>query len=160
MTRNRGAQMLGVGIVILALALLVAALRIPGDASYARIGAGVFPALVGVGLIVAGVMFVRAASRGEVAAPAPPVSHAPMIWIVGGLALATALLLRAGFPLAVALLFTMTARGLGSRRWLRSALIGLAIGLVIYAVFSYGLGVSLPAGMFSLVEVRLSLQLD
>lgn len=52
----------------------------------------------------------------------------------------------------------MTARGLGSRHWLRSALIGLAIGLVIYATFSYGLGVSLPAGMFSLEGPRPSLQ--
>ncbi len=84
--------------------------------------------------MVAGVIFVRAASHGEVAAPSPPVSHTPMLWTVGGLALAIALLFRVGFPLAVAL-FTMTARGLGSRHSLRSALIGLAIGLVIYATF-------------------------
>lgn len=83
----------------MALALLIAALRIPGDATYARIGPGAFPALVGIGLMVAGVIFVRAASRGEVAAPSPPVSHTRMLWIVGGLALAIALLFRVGFPL-------------------------------------------------------------
>jgi putative tricarboxylic transport membrane protein len=145
MTPSRGAQALGVGIALVGLVFVVTAFWLPGDETYARVGPGSGPALVGIGLIVAGMVFARAAARGEVPSPPPP-RRTSLAWIVGGFALATACLPRAGFPVAAGLLFAMTARAFGARRWLRGVLIGLALGLAIYALFAYALGVSLPGG--------------
>src|SRR5262245_50247647 len=146
MAQGRGAQVLGAGITMAGVGLVVGSRQISGDASYAGVGPRSFPLLIGVALAVAGVAFVRAASRGEVGAASPPLSRTPVLWIFGALALAIALLPWIGFPPSVALLFALTARGFGSHRWLRGVLIGLVIGLAIYALFSYGLGVSLPGG--------------
>jgi putative tricarboxylic transport membrane protein len=61
--------------------------------------------------------------------------------------LAEALLLeRIGFVLAAGLLFALTARGFGSTAPLRDAAIGLALALIAHLGFTYGLGLTLPAG--------------
>ena len=39
------------------------------------------------------------------------------------------------------------ARGFASRRWLLNAVVGLAVAAFIFAVFNYGLGLQLPAGV-------------
>jgi putative tricarboxylic transport membrane protein len=109
-------------------------------------GPRVFPTLVGIGLSVAGAAFVVDAWRRSAAMATSPERRAPIAWITGGLALATALLAWTGFPPAVALLFAMTARGFDARRWPRNLLIGLILGLAIYVAFARGLGVSLPGG--------------
>ena len=51
-----------------------------------------------------------------------------------------------GFIPAAAVLFLLTAHGLGSHRWLRDLLIGVALSAVAYVLFSKGLGLRLPAG--------------
>jgi putative tricarboxylic transport membrane protein len=45
------------------------------------------------------------------------------------------------------MLFVAVARGFTSRRWLSNALVGLAVSAFIFAVFNYGLGLQLPAGI-------------
>jgi putative tricarboxylic transport membrane protein len=49
-----------------------------------------------------------------------------------------------GFVPATALIFTITARALGSRAWLRDLGIGLAVTSVLYVTFTQLLGLSLP----------------
>jgi putative tricarboxylic transport membrane protein len=65
------------------------------------------------------------------------------------LALATDLLLidSAGFVIASTLLFALVARGFGSRRPARDATVGLALAALVYAAFTHGLGIALPAGV-------------
>ena len=41
----------------------------------------------------------------------------------------------------------LVARGFGSRRWLLNALTGVVLAVLIFAVFNYGLGLTLPAGV-------------
>ena len=52
----------------------------------------------------------------------------------------------AGFVIAAAALFVGVARGFGSRRPLRDALLGLAVALAIFVFFVHLLNVNLPAG--------------
>jgi putative tricarboxylic transport membrane protein len=151
MARSWGALAVGAGVVALGLAILSGVGGIAADASYAGVGPRAFPILVGLGLVPAGIGFLVSAWRGEVTVVDPPRSRAPMGWIGGGLGLATALLPWLGFVLVVAALFAMTARGFGSRRWLRSLLLGFALGVLIYVAFARGLGVSLPGGPLDLL---------
>ncbi len=72
---------------------------------------------------------------------------AAFAWITGGIILYGLLVERAGFLIASTLLFVLVARGFASRRWLLNAVIGLAVAAFIFAVFNYGLGLQLPAGV-------------
>ena len=63
-----------------------------------------------------------------------------------GLVAFVALLNVAGFVAAGTVLFLGTASAFGSRRWLRDALVGLALCAAVYVTFTHGLGVTLPAG--------------
>ena len=65
-----------------------------------------------------------------------------------GLVSFVALLNLAGFVAAGTVLFACTASAFGSRRWLRDALVGLTLCATVYITFTYGLGVSLPPGLF------------
>ena len=58
-----------------------------------------------------------------------------------GLVSFVALLNLAGFVAAGTVLFACTASAFGSRRWLRDALVGLALCATVYVTFTYGLGV-------------------
>jgi len=63
---------------------------------------------------------------------------------VGGLVLHAALIGSIGFIAASTLLMVCVARGYGSRRPLRDALIAFAIAVPIWALFSRVLGIGLP----------------
>ena len=54
---------------------------------------------------------------------------------------------RAGFVIAAATVFWLTARACGSAKAFRDFLIGLAFGLVLYVVFVRGLDLHLPPGI-------------
>lgn len=139
-----GARAVGAAATGLGLFLVIGAQGIEGDSPYAGVGPRAFPAMVGALLAVAGATYLVAAGRGAVPAATPPRRRAPLAWIAGGLAAATVLLAWLGFALSAALLFTLTARGFGSARPVRDALLGLALGAAVYLVFARGLGVSLP----------------
>ena len=65
-----------------------------------------------------------------------------------GLVSFVALLNLAGFVAAGTVLFACSASAFGSRRWRRDALLGITLCATVYVTFTYGLGVSLPAGLF------------
>ena len=144
------------GVVALGLFFLVGAVRIAGEAQYAGVGPRAFPALIGAALVVLGGGLAVAVLRGMVIAPEAgedvdadrAADLRPLGWILAGLVLAVAVLERAGFPLTAAIVFTLTARGFGSRRPGRDALVGLGLAVLTYLVFARGLGVSLPGGPF------------
>ena len=54
----------------------------------------------------------------------------------------------AGFVIASAAMFVLTARAFGSRRAGRDAVIGLVLAAAVHLGFTRGLGVSLPTGIF------------
>jgi len=55
-----------------------------------------------------------------------------------------------GYWIATSLLFIASARTLGSRRLRRDVIIGVALSLVVYLLFTRALGVRLPEGVLGL----------
>lgn len=139
----------GAGVTALGLFFLVGAQTIAGETPYAGVGPRAFPTLIGAALTVLGVAFLIAVRRGMTFPEAGgPVERGTMPWILGGLAAATLAMGPLGFPVAALLLFVLTARGFGSRRWGWNVVLGAVLGVVVYYVFSRALGVSLPGGLF------------
>ena len=140
-----GALAVAAAVCALGLFFLAGVFSIAGDAQYAGVGPRVFPQLIGGALVVLGAalgLTARLRARVE----SEPVRHAALAWIVAGLALAIIIMQPLGFPLAAAVVFAFTARGFGSLRPGRDIVMGVALGALIYVVFSRGLGVSLPGG--------------
>ena len=128
--------------------------RLRGTSS-ARAGEWVFPILVlGSAAFVMIVLILRDHGPAEAghyvrhsATPASqPAIRAPVVRMALGLVSFAALLNLAGFVAAGTMLFVCTASAFGSRRWLRDALVGLALCATVYITFTFGLGVPLPAG--------------
>lgn len=152
---RRAEVVVSAGVLLLGLCATVVALRLPEAGGYSRIGPNFVPKLVAAGLVLLGVwLFAEVltggwrapvaddpAERGEHAFVAPAFA-----WVAAGLVAQMALIHNAGFVLAAGALFACVARGFGSRRWLRDAVIGLLMGLGVFTFFVHFLNVNLPAG--------------
>jgi putative tricarboxylic transport membrane protein len=145
-----GELLLGSALVILGLLLLAGTLSISVAPTYSRVGPRVFPFAVAAGLIVLGALYAWESWKGaETPLDGQPVRLSPVAIFTIGI-LADALLLPViGFILASSLLFLTVTVGFGSRRYLRDAAVGLALSSAAYVLFVYGLGLRLPAGLFT-----------
>ena len=75
------------------------------------------------------------------------ISTQPILRVLGGLAAFIAVIgFGGGFIIATALLFAMTAAAFGRKAFHIDLLIGLALAIVVYLIFSKLLALSLPAG--------------
>lgn len=139
---------LAVAAFLLVLAGLVAwdaATISSGAATYSRIGPEVFPFGIAAGLaVLAGFTAVSAFISGPPERQA--IEPAPILWIVGGLALQIALLPFAGFSIATGAVFAGTARAFGRKRLWLTYPIGVVLALAIWVAFAAGLKLVLPAG--------------
>jgi putative tricarboxylic transport membrane protein len=143
---------LGLAVAAWGVVWLHGAWALPQGATYAVVGPGLFPALVGAGLVVLGALLVLAVARGETFDPQgtedadadrPPSRRA--FWLATAAGVLPILVVRAlGFPIAAALAFALTARAFGSRRLARDLAGGLALGTACWLLFSRLLGLSLP----------------
>jgi len=124
--------------------------------AYSKVGPRVIPYIVGAGLVVVGVWLAYEAFTGRVPLGTTDSEDAdatlPTDWrTVGLLALALLayllLIERAGFIIASAVLFVISAFAMGSRRQVRDIAIGIVMATILYLVFSRGLGLSLPSGV-------------
>jgi putative tricarboxylic transport membrane protein len=125
---------------------IVARLRGAADeTNAARAGTWLFPVLVlGGSAFVLTLLFVeRSPTTRDRRA-----NSAPVVRVALGLVSFVALMNLAGFVAAGTVLFMCTASAFGSRRWLRDALLGITLCATVYITFTYGLGVSLPPGLF------------
>jgi putative tricarboxylic transport membrane protein len=141
-----GGLAVAAALTALGLFFLLGARAIPGEEAYAGVGPRVFPTLIGAGLTAIGAALAVAVGRGREGHASGERDRAPVVWVVSGLVLATLTVERVGFPVAAAVLFALTARAFGSRRLPRDVAAGLALGVVVWLIFSRGLGVSLPGG--------------
>lgn len=152
--RRSGAEVaLSLAVLALGAGVALGTAFLPAQAGYARIGPNFIPAVVAFGLIVAGAFLLVEALGGgwrSMPEPAERTEHAlhrgAFAWISGGLVAHMALMQWAGFVLAGAVLFACVARGFGSARALRDALVGLALALGVFLFFVRVLNVSLPGG--------------
>jgi putative tricarboxylic transport membrane protein len=139
-------------VVVWGLVWLYGALSLPQAATYAVVGPGFFPAAIGAGLVVLGLLLLVAVARGERFEPQeaedtdlnrPPSRTA--FWTTAAAGVVPIFVIRPlGFPVAAALTFALTARAFGSRRILLDLAVGLALGLACWFLFSRLLGLSLP----------------
>lgn len=157
-SRQRGISKLdlsiGLTVVALGIALALGLKGIEFGAGYDRIGPRFFPYVVAIGLIVLGGWFVVSGllrgERREQAAPTPPTAPmhwTPVLYLAASLVLALLLMERAGFVIACSIQFWLVARGFGSRRPVRDAIVGCVLSVVCYEAFANGLGLTLPAGI-------------
>lgn len=150
--RGRGGRIdiaeLVIGLALLALAGVVAfdAQRLEPGSMYG-VGPSVAPMIVAGGLVLLGLATVLAALRRRVAEAEAGIDRTAVIVIVAALAAMIALMsLGGGFIVACTLLFAATAWSFGRRAPLADAAIGFALALVVYAVFTRALTLSLPEG--------------
>ncbi len=124
---------------------------------YAQVGPGVFPVIIGIGLLLAGAGLLAQAIRSQWRVNwidlAPSARSGPSAASQRGLLLvAAALMLNVllfaplGFIAASALLFACVSAALGSTRFILDVVIGISLAATIYVVFTKGLGLQLPAG--------------
>jgi len=152
-SRPKGQIALAAGTLLLGVLILVGSTDLPAGGGYAQVGPGVVPRVVGGVIVFLGALLLREALTGgfrgvdEEAEVHLPMNWAAFAWITAGIIVYGLLVERAGFLIASTLLFMAVARGFASRRWLLNAVIGLAVAAFIFAVFNYGLGLQLPAGV-------------
>lgn len=136
----------------LGIALAVAASQLGAPSGSALIGPRLFPLLIAASLIAVGLALLREAVFGHIAHERGfDLDWAPVGVISLGIVILIVALEYAGWILAAAALFVIVARAFRSSRPLYDIVIGLALSTLAFVVFSYGLGLNLPAG--SLTEL-------
>ncbi len=135
MKAPRGQVAVALGVTAIGVAVLAGSFFLPTGGGYAQVGPGMVPRIVGAFALALGLLLLRECFTGgfrgvDEAAEARPTGPA-------------------GFVLASTLLFVMVARGFASRRWLGNAIVGLVLAVIVFAVFNYGLGLTLPRGPFT-----------
>jgi putative tricarboxylic transport membrane protein len=142
---------IGGGVLVLAVVLGVGIGNIPADAGFAGITPRFYPTAITGLLAFLGVCLVWQSFQGrknqaESAADSaiPPPNWKAAVWVMAALLLSAFLIEKIGFVLSSTLLFVLSARGFGSRRYLRNVALALAICLPIFWLFTLVLKVSLP----------------
>jgi putative tricarboxylic transport membrane protein len=149
----RGQLAVSVGILALGVLILGGAFYLPAGAGYAQVGPGVVPKFVGGGLILLAAGLLREVFTGgyrgvdEEAELHLPMDWVAFAWVSGAIILYGLLVERLGFVIASTLLFMFSARSFGSRRWLLNAIVGMLLASFVFAIFNYGLGLTLPPGI-------------
>ncbi|PYE53241.1 tripartite tricarboxylate transporter TctB family protein [Deinococcus yavapaiensis] len=146
---------LALGVVALGAFFLVETFMIDVNPGYARVGPRFFPLLVSFGLLGVGVILAIGALRGERAQPAAeedadpdaPTNWRSIGWLTLGLVAHMLLLNVLGFVLASTVLFWCAARGFHSTWIVRDLVVAVLLSVVVYVLFTHGLGLTLPPGL-------------
>lgn len=142
----------GLALALIGIGLFLSAQEIEVSPAVVLLGPRLFPSIVALGLILLGALTVASALAGsrevqaEPEVPKPENDWPAFLTALTGPILFLLTVEALGFALAAALLFACVARAFGSRRPLVDLTLGLVIGAAILIVFSYGLGLVLPAG--------------
>jgi len=170
---NRAARcVIGIVIVLAAAGVAAGLPSIDGGGGYSGLSPRFLPGVVAAGLALCGVLllagglrssgpphFEKSVAQGkagpekqtvvelQASASSPDTSFSgwgAVVWMLGGLIIHMLLIRWIGFVAASVLLLTCVARGHGSRRPGRDALVGLLLSLPVWWLFAKGLGLSLP----------------
>ncbi|HEY8605693.1 MAG TPA: tripartite tricarboxylate transporter TctB family protein [Noviherbaspirillum sp.] len=149
---NPGELLMALGLAALGIFVIAGTQDIGGGSAYSQVGPRSFPLVIGAGLVILGAVLAwQAVSGGWRNVPMDEPHEAPdwMAFAIlsGAIILHMAAIAWAGFILASTFLFTLIARGFGSRRLVRDIVIGLVLSTLAYFLFTRGLGLNLPAGL-------------
>ena len=119
----------------------------PASAAKAAVGPGAFPAIIGFGLVAVGVRLLYEAwakRAGPSEIPELDLKAAAL----GAAAFAAMILTLEwlGWVIAGSLMYTAVAWTFGSRKIFKSLALGILLTVCTFAVFDYGLDLSLPLG--------------
>jgi putative tricarboxylic transport membrane protein len=145
-----GETIIAAGVLVLAVVMFWQTMSIPVSPIYAKVGPTVVPMMTAVALGMLGLLLLIDAWQGgwqpeEEKAVTP--DRAALLWITAGLVLNVVLIGPVGFTIASIVLFVCVARGFGSNRIVRDALIGAAFALVAYFGFALTLGINIGSGL-------------
>lgn len=141
------------GVAVIGGLVLAGSFFLPTGGGYAQVGPGVVPRAVGAVILVLGAFLLKEALGGgfngvdEEAELKLPMDWVAFAWVSGGIIAYGLLIEHLGFIFSSTILFTMVARGFNSRRWVVNVVTGLVLGSAVFAMFNYGLGLTLPAGV-------------
>ena len=141
------------GVLAIGAAILWGSFFLPTGGGYAQVGPGVVPRIVGAAILILGAMLAREAFTGgfrdvdEAAEAKMPMDWPAFAWVTAGIIAYGLLVEPLGFIFASVILFVLVARSFNSRRWALNVAVGLVLSSVIFAIFTYGLGLMLPAGI-------------
>ena len=148
-----GQLAVSLGILAIGVLILAGAFYLPAGAGYAQVGPGVVPKFVGGGLIILAIALLRECLTGgyrgvdEEAEKHLPMDWLAFAWVSAGIIAYGLLVESLGFVFSSTLLFVCVSRSFGSRRWLLNAIVGLLLASFVFAIFNYGLGLTLPPGI-------------
>ena len=148
-----GQLALAAGYTALGAFVVYGSFNLPTGGGYAQVGPGVVPRIVGFAMLAIGALLAREALTGgfrgvdENEERARGMDWAAFAWVTLGIFAYGIFIERLGFILSSVLLFVPVARGFGSRRWLLNVVVGALLASAIFALFTYGLGLALPAGV-------------
>ena len=149
----RGQLAVAAGVAAIGIAIFAGSYYLPSGGGYAKVGPDLVPRIVGLCIMVIAGFLLREVFTGgfrgvdEEAEEKLPMDWLSFGWVSGGIIAYGLLIEHAGFILSSTLLFVMVARGFSSRRWLTNAITGAVLAVIIFAIFNYGLGLSLPTGL-------------
>jgi len=134
------------GLLALAAVCYFDAWELGGGPSYSQVGPAVAAEIVGAGLAVLGILNGLAALRGGFVEVEPYDLPAVLVMVVGFGALIAILALGGGFIPGMTVIFAATSYAFGRRAIVTDLIIGFALALLVYLVFTKLLTLSLPTG--------------
>jgi putative tricarboxylic transport membrane protein len=144
-----GQVLVAAGVLVLAAIVGHQTTVIPVSPLYAKVGPTIFPWIVTGGLAFLGLALLVEALRGGWMADdaEEPVDWHALGWILAGLLLNVALIKLLGFIIASTLLFCCVARGFGSTKPARDALVAIVFAAITYFGFARVLGINIGSGL-------------
>ena len=145
----RSDLLLGGSAIVLGLVLVAGVFGIDTGFGYDRIGPRTVPYGVALGLVLVGGALVAPTLRGrghDDRQTAALLRSGTLGWLALAGLLFLALVDRAGFIAAASLQFWLVARAFSASRPLRDGVVAVLLAVTVYATFSRGLGLALPAG--------------
>ena len=154
--RQVGEFLISLGLIALGSFVVYDTQSIPEATGAAGVGPRLFPYLIGVGLtLCGGVLGWQSITVGWHQMPEVPEHKRPDWYAFGiisaGIVLHMIVIGWAGFVIAGTLLFVLIARGFGSRRPTRDAVIAIVLNVLVYLIFTHGLGLKLPASPLGVI---------
>lgn len=144
---RRGELFFAAGVLLAGSALGIATAVLPAATSTNQVGPQALPAVIAAGLIVCGLALLREAWTGGFRnlpdTPSEAFDGRAFAWISAGVLGHMLAIGIAGFVAASTLLVVAVARGFGSARVARDAVVGVALAATLYVIFTFGLGLSL-----------------